>query len=149
MELRRSENRFDETEIVPHMLCSSSNSSSSSNLRESNKNKVNPLNSLVKQVQGSAKSLAIHVSGRASFLQENKFDSLRPLLYLNEDQSYVFVYMFCPNVTQGSNYKKWSLVNIWNKAKFKYILPWNTIFNSCPHTLFNQTITFGSYNGLG
>ena len=77
------------------------------------------------------------------------FDSIRPLLYINEDDLFVYFYLFCPNVTEGSQFIKWSLINIWNQSKMDFILPITSMFNKCPHTLFNQTLILGNWDDQG
>ena len=97
-------------------------------------------------------NMAIKVGGKAPFIHNN-FDSTRPLLYLNEDESFVYLYMFCPNVTQGSGYKKWSLINIWNKVNLTFAINITTQMESfgdhCPHSVFNQTLIVANWYELG
>ena len=144
--LRSPINKYDETYTLGKMSCCPEEDSITDprNTREQNE-----LNSIVRLVQGSHKNLAIQLRGETPFIEGQNFDSTRPLLYINEDSSHVFVYKYCPNVTQGSEFRKWSLVNIWSKQKSKFILPVNKIFGTCPHTLFNQTLIFGSFIYIG
>ena len=108
----------------------------------------NVLSSNVKLIQGAAKNLAIQIRGEAPFAS-NEFDSSRPMLYINEDNSFVYIYLYCPNVTEGSLYKKWSLANIWNKEKFNYTLPLAGSIYQCPHSLHNQTLFIGYWKTKG
>ena len=150
--LRRKENQYDITLIFEHLICEdypvelSPEEVFVAAIHGKNVSKPRPLNSLVKLIQGSQKSLAIQVGGEIPFNKDYKFDSTRPLLYLNEDHSFVFVYLFCPNVTQGSKeYSKWSLVNIWDKEKAEFGSPIHGVFHKCPHPLFNQTVLIGYF----
>ena len=153
--LKDDNNKFDEVEILDHYLCGNPPNSAATNGTEEQFPKNEPrngsgINSIVKLVQGSTKNLAIQIGGESPFMMRNdaQFDSTRPLLYFDDNEFNIYLYLYCPNVTEGNRYKKWSLVNIWVKAKKAYSLPINIIWQGCPHTMFNQTLIFGSYNVL-
>ena len=157
--LQENRNMYDRVIILEHYFCSSMTKNMDYMVNEEiainstysegesamkSSTKSNEINSIVKLVQGSTKSLAIQVGGKPPFLID--FDSTRTFIYMDEDEKHVYLYKFCPNVTEGNSYKKWSMVNIWNKAKLKFILSIENIWPGCPHTIFNQTLIFGSFN---
>ena len=110
---------------------------------------TNPINEMVQLAESSSKSLSLQIGGQAPFIDDNdQFDSSRPLVYIYGDESLVYIYLFCPNVTKGSSYKKWSLVNIWNMERNAYIHPIRTIFTKCPHSLLGQTLILGTWSAL-
>ena len=149
--MKKPENMFDETHVIQQHVCFSDEEENDSvtSKNHTSSHKSQSINNLVKLVEGADKSLAIQVKGQAPFSgDDNSFDSARPLLYINEDIRHVYVYKYCPNVTEGSSYKKWSLVNIWIKSRFSFAYPVQAIFTNCPHTLFNQTLIAGNWNEL-
>ena len=140
--LEKPENSFDET-VILKLVCYEDKETENTNTTA-----INALNSLVEIVKGSYKSLSIVIDGEAPFMQSETFDSSRPFLHLTGDQKHDYLYQFCPNVTQGSDFKKWSLVNIWSKDKSRYSLSFISPF-TCPHPLFNQTLIIAHFNGYG
>ena len=158
--LRKESNCFDKSGILKQYLCQSEDTKSKLNENQ-NQDRVSKqtiaahsrvtrvLSSAVRLVQGTNKSLAIQVRGEAPFLYSDEFDSAKSFLYINEDNSHAYLYLYCPNVTEGSIFKKWSLVNMWSKAKLKYSLPLESTIYNCPHSLFNQTLIAGYWNTKG
>ena len=158
IELRKRRNTYDVTHILEEYLCPAhlypielsheEIKGINNTFRDYNPENKN-LSSIVEIIKGSNNRLAINVGGEPPFLY-NGFDSTGPLIHLNDDDAFIYVYMYCPNVTQDSKYRKWSLLNVWSKFKEEFFLPSHIhrISNHCPHTLFNQTLIVGYWNAM-
>lgn len=162
--LTRRRNTFDEARILKQFVCKLGGSGRKYGKTPAGKRmprrKITPvvnatstrpndnkLNNIVKLVEASYRSLSVQIGGKPPFLDD--FDSTRPLIYLREDEPAIHVYLFCPNVTKGSGFKKWSLINRWQKDKAEFSVPFTKTFPNCPHTLSGQTLITSYWFAFG